>query len=127
IAGGVMAAYVALLSPRFPDIAGHLLAASLMSAPAALVMAKIMVPETDTPETLNAGAIKLEKVDANVIDAAARGTTEGVHLALNVGAMLIAFIALVALIDFAVGGVLGLVGVEGMSLSKLFGWLGAPV
>jgi nucleoside transporter len=99
VAGGVMAAYVGLLRPYFPNIAGHLMAASIMSAPAALVIAKIMIPETETPST--SGEIKLEseKIDANVIDAAARGAGEGLQLALNVGGMLLAFIALIYMLN----------------------------
>lgn len=95
VAGGVMAAYVGILRPYFPEIAGHLLAASIMSAPAALVMAKMMIPEDSEPETAGKVEIQLESVDANVIDAAARGASEGLQLALNVGAMLLAFIALI--------------------------------
>lgn len=95
VAGGVMAAYVGILRPYFPDIAGHLLAASIMSAPAALVMAKMMIPEDSEPETAGKVEIQLESVDANIIDAAARGSSEGLQLALNVGAMLLAFIALI--------------------------------
>lgn len=103
VAGGVMASYVAMLQPFFPDIAGHLIAASVMSAPASLVVAKIMIPETETPETM--GKCQFDKVsnDANVIDAAARGASEGMQLAINVGAMLLAFIALIALINFILG------------------------
>ena len=105
VAGGVLAAYVGLLRNDFPDIAGHLIAASVMSAPAALVIAKIMIPETETPVTL--GNAKLEEdeapEDANIIDAAARGASEGLKLAVNVGAMLLAFIALVAMINFLIG------------------------
>ncbi len=103
VAGGVMASYVAMLQPFFPDIAGHLIAASVMSAPATLVVAKIMIPETEESETM--GKCQLDKAsnDANVIDAAARGAGEGLQLALNVGAMLLAFIALIALINFILG------------------------
>ncbi|MCB0365383.1 MAG: NupC/NupG family nucleoside CNT transporter [Bdellovibrionaceae bacterium] len=100
VAGGVMAAYVMLLKDRIPDIAGHLLTASVMSAPAALAIAKLLIPETKTPETL--GSIpkgSKEKVDRNLIEAAARGAGEGLSLALNVAAMLLAFIALIALIN----------------------------
>jgi CNT family concentrative nucleoside transporter len=102
VAGGVMAAYVAMLSPVFPDIAGHLIAASVMSAPAGLVMAKIMVPEQETPKTLGKVSLPKESLDANVIDAAARGAGEGLKLALNVGGMLLAFVALIALINYSV-------------------------
>ena len=86
VAGGVMAAYVGMLHSTFPDIAGHLLAASVMGAPASLVMAKIMVPETETPETSGNNKVELPKVDANFVDAISRGTSEGLTLALNVAA-----------------------------------------
>lgn len=103
VAGGVLAIYVSMLQPTFPDIAGHLLAASVMSAPAALVIAKIMWPETERAET--AGDIEMhdEKIDANVLDAASRGAAEGLKLALNVGAMLLAFLALIAMINYLLG------------------------
>lgn len=99
IAGSVMAAYVGLLKDVIPDIGGHLLTASLLSAPAALLVAKIMVPETKTPETL--GQLPKEKVlgHANLIDAAASGASDGLKLAANVAAMLLAFVALIAMVD----------------------------
>lgn len=95
VAGGVLAAYVGMLNQYFPDIAGHLIAASVLSAPAALVIGKIMYPETEKPETLGELKMAVEKPDANVIEAAARGASEGLMLALNVGAMLLAFIAII--------------------------------
>lgn len=97
VAGGVLAAYVGLLERIVPNIAGHLIAASVMSAPAALVIAKVMCPETEPPQGAEQGVVTTPRRDANVIDAAARGATEGMKLALNVGAMLLAFIALIAL------------------------------
>ena len=97
VAGGVMAAYVGMLSGKFPSIAGHLMAASVMSAPASFVFAKILVPETEVPVTSEKMELKLEKLDQNVIDAAARGASEGMKLAINVVAMLIAFLAIIAL------------------------------
>ncbi len=99
IAGSVMAAYVGLLQNAIPDIGGHLLTASLLSAPAALIIAKIMVPETQRPETL--GRIPQEKVlgHANLIDAAASGASDGLKLTANVAAMLLAFVALIAMVD----------------------------
>ncbi len=127
VAGGVMAAYVAVLMHLFPDIAGHLLAASVMSAPASLVMAKIMIPETEISETANASDIRVERQGENLLDAAARGTSDGLMLALNVGAMLIAFIALIAMLNWIMGTVGVWVGVDGLSLEKLFSWLGAPI
>jgi CNT family concentrative nucleoside transporter len=94
IAGSVMAGYIQMGIP-----AQHVMIASIMSAPISLLVAKIIYPEVEQPETR--GSIKLPKIDAgqNIIDAAARGVTDGLHLALNVGAMLLAFIALVALLD----------------------------
>jgi CNT family concentrative nucleoside transporter len=140
VAGGVMAAYVGMLVFYFPDIAGHLLAASVMSAPAALVFAKLMVPEKEEPTTRGTLAAGVETPDANAIDAAARGAGEGLMLALNVGAMLLAFIALIALLN-ALMGVLGdWVGLTGalqgaglldagqrLSLEILLGWVLAPL
>jgi CNT family concentrative nucleoside transporter len=98
-AGGVLAAYVALLSGHFRDIAGHLMASSVMSAPASLVLAKVILPERETPKTAGSLEMSDERPHANVVDAAAAGASEGLMLALNVGAMLLAFIALVALIN----------------------------
>ncbi len=98
IAGGVMAAYV-----RFGIDAGHLMAASVMSAPAAVVIAKIMYPETGEPETAGMVRAHIERKTANVIDAAASGAADGLKLAANVGAMLLAFIALIAMIDYGLG------------------------
>jgi CNT family concentrative nucleoside transporter len=103
VAGGVLAAYVGMLSGYFPDIAGHLIAASVMSAPAALLVAKVMVPETETPETASSLSMSLERPHANLIDAAAGGAADGLKLALNVGAMLLAFLALVAMVNYALG------------------------
>jgi CNT family concentrative nucleoside transporter len=97
IAGGVMAAYVSMLSGAFPGIAGHLMAASIMSAPASLVFAKMLLPEMEQPETSGSMDMIAEKPDANVIDAATRGASEGLTLALNIAAMLIAGIGLVAM------------------------------
>jgi CNT family concentrative nucleoside transporter len=127
IAGGVMAAYVGMLTPYFPDIAGHLLTASVMNAPAALVISKLLVPESAVPETADSVKVEVEREEANVIDAAAAGASQGLHLALNVGAMLLAFIALLALVNFGVGWMGDLAGVEGLTLERIFGWLLAPL
>ena len=103
VAGGVLAIYVGMLDATFPDIAGHLIAASVMSAPAALVVAKIMYPETGSPVTMGSLEVQDIKQDVNVLDAASRGAAEGLKLALNVGAMLLAFIALIAMINYIIG------------------------
>jgi CNT family concentrative nucleoside transporter len=127
IAGGVMAAYVGMLSPHFPDIAGHLLTASVMNAPAGLLISKILVPETGEPVTRGKVKVEIAKSEANVIEAAAAGAGQGLQLALNVAAMLLAFIALIALINAVLvwGG--GLVGLEGLTLERILGWVLAPL
>jgi len=127
VAGGVMAAYVGMLHKHFPDIAGHLLAASIMAAPATVLVAKLLVPETEVPETRADSPIEVPRIHQNVLDAAAAGASEGMALALNVGAMLIAFVALVALANAGLGALLGLVGIEGVTLQAIFGWALAPV
>jgi CNT family concentrative nucleoside transporter len=127
IAGSVLAAYAAMMLPYQPDAAGHLIAASVMSAPAAFVMAKLMVPETQAPATAGIQAEGTGTADVNVIDAAARGAAEGLRLALVVGAMLIAFIALVATLNGIIGSVGGLFGIEGLTLEGMLGALLAPV
>jgi CNT family concentrative nucleoside transporter len=125
VAGGVLAAYVGFLVAYFPDIAGHLISASVMSAPACIAISKIMYPETEQSVTAGSVKIKMEKVDANVLDAAARGASEGLALALNVGAMLIAFIALVALLNGILSGTAGLFGLD-LTIQKVLGWICAP-
>jgi concentrative nucleoside transporter, CNT family len=104
VAGSVMGAYVAMMSGIVDGIAGHLLAASIMSAPAALLFGKLMVPETEIPETSGKVNIVVEKETANMIDAATVGTKAGVKLAINVAGMLIAFLALIALADLILVG-----------------------
>ncbi|HET6204080.1 MAG TPA: nucleoside transporter C-terminal domain-containing protein [Planctomycetota bacterium] len=127
IAGGVMAAYIGFLRPRFPDIAGHLLAASVMNAPAGLLLAKIFLPETGEPETRGKLRIHVERPDANVIGAAARGAGEGVTLVLNVTAMLLAFTGLIALLNALLGWAGGHVGIGGLTLQSLLGSVLRPI
>ena len=115
ISGGIMAAYI-----LFGIEAKHLLTAVIMTAPGTLMMAKIFVPETEAPETMGTVQLEIERSDVNVIDAAGRGTGEGLQLALNVGAMLISFLALIALVN-------GLLGLAGLSLGQIFGWAFSPV
>lgn len=122
VAGGVLAAYV-----RFGIDAGHLLAASVMSAPASLVIAKIMWPETEESETKGGQVKDPERATANVIDAAAAGASDGLSLALNVAAMLIAFIALIACFNWLLGVVCGWFGFQGVQLGDLFGWAFYPL
>ena len=103
IAGTVMVIYATILGPTHPDIAGHLFVASLISAPAAIAISKLMIPETESAETAQT-RVELPREDTlNGLDAAARGATEGMQLVLNVLAMLIAFIGLVALVNYGIG------------------------
>ncbi|MFQ5678940.1 MAG: NupC/NupG family nucleoside CNT transporter [Gemmatimonadota bacterium] len=134
VAGGVMAAYVAMLSGYFPTIAGHLLSASIMAAPAGIVLSKMLFPESEEPATKGSLKVELEQPHVNVIDAASGGAADGLRLALNVGAMLLAFLALIALANGLLGvatGFLadhaGLTGLRGITLERIFGWIFAPV
>src|SRR5439155_8139053 len=85
-----------------------------------IMMAKMLVPETETPKTMGIVRLEVERTDVNVIDAAGRGTSEGLQLALNVGAMLISFMALIALVNYVLG-------FAHLSLEQIFGWVFAPV
>ncbi len=122
VAGGVLAAYVGM-----GISAGHLIAASVMSAPAALVMAKLMIPETETDGVSADTDFKVKTPWANMIDAAAQGAGDGLKLALNVGAMLLAFIALVALVNGVLGPVGGWIGLPGLNLEMILGFLFRPL
>lgn len=121
IAGGVLAAYVG-----FGIDAGHLLAASVMSAPATLALAKIMVPETSKSETDGKIPKVKEKLDTNVLDAACRGASEGLQLSLNVMAMLMAFIALIALINWGVGWLGSCFTDQKITMELILGYLFSP-
>jgi len=124
IAGGVMAAYVQMLGSSYAEthgiplsqaqvsFAAQLLGASIMAAPAALLVSKIIFPEIGEPQTKGTVRIKIEKNAENVIEAAAAGASDGLKLALNVGAMLLAFIALIALVNFVLEGFGGLTGIN---------------
>ena len=127
VAGGVLAAYVGMLSGVFPGIAGHLLAASVMNAPAGLVLAKIIMPETGIPVTKGSLELKVDVAEKSVIEAAASGAAQGLGLALNVAAMLMAFIALMALLNAILGWVGGFGGVPSLSLQSIFGTLLRPL
>ena len=121
VAGGVMAAYVGILQGYFPNIAAHLLAASVMNMPAGIVISKIIMPEVGNPETKGTLHLHVEEKETGVIDAAASGAGLGLQLALNVGAMLLAFIALVAMVDFGLGWFGGFFGQPQWSLQYLLG------
>ena len=122
VAGGVLAAYVGMGID-----AGHLLAASVMSAPAALVCAKLMVPETEQSETAGIVKVDLPKTTANIIDAAATGAGEGLKLAMNVGGMLLAFIALIAMLNGILSWFGGLFEYPQLSLELITGYLFSPI
>ena len=119
VAGSVMALYVSWLN-NVPNIAGHLLAASVMSAPAALMIAKVIYPETEKPKTVNSDNIDLKSKDTNAMDAIGRGATDGMKLAANVAAMLIAFISIVAMINF-------ILGYANTSLQEILGIIFKPI
>ena len=136
IAGGVLAAYVGMLGGGDPEqaqfYAKHLLAASIMAAPATLVIAKLLIPETGTPLTRGTVKMEVEKTTSNVIDAAAAGAADGLRLALNIGAMLLAFIALIALINAPLTWLGDITGVAAMlgkptDLATIFGYVLAPI
>jgi len=128
IAGGVAAAYAQMGNAAgHPETAGHLLSASVMSAPAALMIAKVLMPETEQSETASGKMVDPERNSLNSIDALCRGTTDGLHLALNVIAMLIAFVAVVAMVNFLISWPQQEFGIEDpVTLQRLFGWINAP-
>lgn len=119
VAGGVLAIYVKWLTD-IPGIAGHLLAASVMSAPAALVIAKIIYPETDNSETMGDLKIDVEKTSSNAMEALGNGATDGLKLAANVAAMLVAFISIVAMVNY-------LLGFAGTSIDQILGLVFQPL
>jgi len=123
VSGGIMAAYVLVAKV---DVI-HLLTAVIMTAPGAIMMSKLMVPEVDKPTTGGDVEVIVPKQDVNVIDAAGRGAIEGLHLSLNVAGMLIAFIALVALINGMFGYVHSVAAWFPDSLDKVLGWVFAPI
>jgi CNT family concentrative nucleoside transporter len=109
------------------DYAGHLATASLLSAPAGILIAKVMIPETDRPQTLEESQSVPEEAAVNIIDAAAQGALAGMRLAAYIGALLIAFVALIALVNASIESVGGWFGVGDLSLQKLLGYVFAPV
>src|SRR5207244_960690 len=122
VSGSIMAAYIA-----FGIEARHLLTAVIMTAPGTIMMAKILEPETQVPETLGGVKVEIPRTDVNVVDAAARGTSEGLHLMLNVIAMLISFIALIALTNGILGWVHGFVSWLPGDLQTILGWIFRPI
>ena len=125
-AGGVLAAYVAMLSKAVPGIAGHLIACSVMSAPASLVIAKLMLPETVAHDAREAMA-NIPRSSENILDALTQGTGDGIRLAVNVGGMLIVFLAMTAMLNAALGYLGAHVFGHALSLELIFGWAFAPL
>jgi concentrative nucleoside transporter, CNT family len=126
VSGGIMAAYIAFgIEPK------HLLSAVIMTAPGTILMSKMLVPETETPKTAGRVVMSEEEVDAekkeNLLGAIARGTTDGLHLALNIAAMLISFLALIALLNGIMGGIHNHAGWFPSSLESILGALFAPI
>ena len=128
IAGGVAAVYADMgCRAGYPDTAGHLLTASVLNCPAALMIAKILLPETEKSETAASAPATVPRTTANSIDAICRGAGDGFHLALNVIAMLIGFIAMIALANYVVTWPQAHLGVSHpATLQTIFGWLNAP-
>jgi concentrative nucleoside transporter, CNT family len=122
VSGSIMAAYIAMgIEAR------HLLTAVIMTAPGTIMMAKIIEPETETPQTLGGVRVEIPRTDVNVVDAAARGTTDGLYLMLNVIAMLVSFIALVALVNGAFGWTHGHVAWFPQNIQTVLGWIFRPI
>src|SRR6266480_1700635 len=122
VSGSIMAAYIA-----FGIEARHLLTAVIMTAPGTIMMAKILEPETEVPETLGGVKVEIPRTDVNVLDAAARGTSEGLQLMLNVIAMLISFIALIALVNGLFGWIHGFASWFPPTLQTVLGWIFRPI
>ena len=136
IAGGVLAAYITMLGGADEAArifyAKHLLSASIMAAPATIVIAKLLKPETEESLTKGKVSLHVEKTATNVIEAAANGASDGVKLALNVGGMLLAFVALIALVNYPLGWIGEITGLEAiagqpLSLSMILGYLLSPL
>jgi CNT family concentrative nucleoside transporter len=125
VAGSVLLAYVQMLGGG--DFAGHLVTASLLSAPAGILIAKVLVPETQTPETAGSSGSAIPRSSANLIDAASMGALAGLRIAAYVGALLVAFVALVALLNAGVGSVGGLFGAPDLTFQRILGVLLAPL
>ena len=122
VSGSIMAAYIA-----FGIEARHLLTAVIMTAPGTIMMAKILEPETEVPETLGGVKVEIPRTDVNVLDAAARGTSDGLYLMLNVIAMLVSFIALIALVNGLFGWIHGGVAWFPATLQTVLGWIFRPI
>jgi concentrative nucleoside transporter, CNT family len=124
VAGSVLVAYMGMLGPAY---AGHLVAASFMAAPAAIAIAKLMVPEEGVPETAGDVRVDVPRTTVNAIDAAASGAIDGVRLAINIGGMLIAFVALIHMADALLAWAGTGLGLPRLSLESVLGGALAPL
>ncbi len=125
IAGSVLLVYVQMLGGG--DFAGHLVTASLLSAPAGILLAKVMVPEREAPLTASGDHAAVAPPGRNLVDAAALGAMDGLRLVAYVGAMLLAFVSLIAMLNDGLSGAGQLVGIEGLTMQRLLGWALAPL
>jgi CNT family concentrative nucleoside transporter len=125
IAGSVLVAYVQMLGGG--DFAGHLVISSILTAPAGILIAKVMVPERGVPETGAGGDTIVEPTSLNLIDAAATGAADGLRVAAYVGATLLAFVAAIAMLNDALAAMGGVVGIEGLTFQRVLGWVMAPI
>ncbi|MCQ2396863.1 MAG: NupC/NupG family nucleoside CNT transporter [Lentisphaeria bacterium] len=127
ISGSSLGGCAKMLGANIDGIAGHLIAASIMSAPAAIVFSKILVPEEGTPVTLGKFKMNDTRIDSNVVDACARGCSEGLKVALDIAAMLIGFISVIAMLQWIWNGAVGMCGLgEAWHLQNVIGWLFSP-
>lgn len=127
IASGVLVVYADLLKDFVTNAGGHLAAACFVSAPATLIVSKLIVPETEIAPTAGGVKFDVEKIDSNLIDSATRGTSEGVALAINVGAMLISFTAFVSLLNALIGWAFNKAGLHGVTMQLGLGYICAPI
>lgn len=127
-AGGVLAAYVAMLGSSVPGIAGHLIACSVMSAPASLVIAKLMLPEMPQENVAERElSVNIPSAAENILDAITQGTGDGIRLAVNVGGMLIVFLAFTAMLNAGLGYASTHLFGRSLSLEQVFGWVFSPL
>ena len=127
ISGGLIVIYGGMLALHFPDAAGHLLAACVMATPATFLIAKLMIPETATPKTMGRVTLERNEEHVNVIDAAASGASLGMQLALNVAAMLVAFMAILAMANWGLHHLCGLFGHPEIGFEQVLGWIFSPL
>jgi CNT family concentrative nucleoside transporter len=126
IASSVLALYVFILQGQFPTIAGHLVSASILSAPAAIVMSKVLLPETGKPETLGVEVTPHYERESSVMEAIINGANAGLKLIFGIVALLIAFLGILALFDSGLGWAGGLIGIKGLSFTTILGYICYP-